>query len=396
MLEKLPNAVAAQATAPAVRRKRPRAPRHTSNPEALITAGSQLFAVHGPSDVSIRQIAETAGCSHTLIGRHFGSKSGLERAVVERLIQQLPARVEGISAHAALWEWCGQEKHRGPLLTRCVLGELENSAQFVESLRSLLPEDPRQVDITQRFGWYLSFCAVIGVITLKEFLLAAYELGDVPRGDIEKFVLECADALSTFSPTHDLDTLPRRRPAKVVPTDFMTLDSRTALITATMQLLGATGPTSLTTRAIAERAEANQGLIYHYFDSQEDLFATAISESTRTLEDNLSDARELNLDQALRTSLAASTSPLLARLLVNGIDIRVVRTRYPVAERLIAEAQRDPNSTSEQARLRAMITAALPVGATLGGDPLRKACGLRTSDDVAGPMSEALRFALLG
>jgi len=396
VLEKPPNAVASQSAAPAVRRKRPRARRHTSNPEALITAGSQLFAVHGPADVSIRQIAEAAGCSHTLVGRHFGSKSGLERAVVERLIQQLPARVEGIPAHKALWEWCGQEEHHGPLLTRCVLGELENSALFVESLRTLLPEDPRQTDITQRFGWYLGLGTVIGFVSLQQWLVTACHLHDLQPEETSSVVLRSADQLSKFRPSSDLASLPRRRVTLTPPTDFMKLDSRTALVTATIQLLGRPGPTSLTTRAIAEHAEANQGLIYHYFKSREDLLATALTEASQTLTDALSRTAPLDLNQSFQVTNRGLAVPLLARVLVNGLDIREIRKSYPVAERLIAEAQLVPAFSGNEPQIRSMNALACSGGVVLGGNPLRKACGLRTSDDVAGPMSEALRFALLG
>jgi AcrR family transcriptional regulator len=55
------------------------------NREALLVAARDLFAHHGPAAVSIRTVAERAGCSHTLVGRQFGSKAGLEAAVVERL-----------------------------------------------------------------------------------------------------------------------------------------------------------------------------------------------------------------------------------------------------------------------------------------------------------------------
>jgi len=396
VLEKPASSTETESSAPIVPRRRTRAPRSTSNPAELIAAGLQLFALHGPADVSIRQIAAVSGCSHTLVGRHFGSKTGLEHAVVNHAIQQLSEIAHGTSAHEALWRWSRLSTHHAPLLTRCVLGELEGSAEFVEALSSLLPHDPRHVDITQRFGWYLGLCATIGAISLREFLLAAYQLEDAPDSDIERHVLDSADALAAFSPTQNLETLPRRRAPKVEPTDFISLDSRTALITATMQLLGATGPASLTTRAISERAQANQGLIYHYFGSQENLFATAISESTKALENNLSRMKDLDLDQALRINLKASTSPLLARLLANGADIRSVRSHYPVADRLIAEALEHSNFSHQQACLRAMVAAALPSGAVLGGNPLRTACGLRTSDDLAGPMSEALRFTLFG
>ena len=52
---------------------------------ALIEAGADLFSKHGPAKVSVRQVAREAGVNHGLVHRHFGSKDGLLKAVVESL-----------------------------------------------------------------------------------------------------------------------------------------------------------------------------------------------------------------------------------------------------------------------------------------------------------------------
>lgn len=50
----------------------------------ILDAAAHLFARRAPATVTLRQIAERADVQHSLIIRHFGSKAGLVRAVVEQ------------------------------------------------------------------------------------------------------------------------------------------------------------------------------------------------------------------------------------------------------------------------------------------------------------------------
>lgn len=56
---------------------------------ALIDAAAGLFAAKGPAQVSVREIADKAGVNHGLVHRHFGSKEGLLRAVMQGLSSQM-------------------------------------------------------------------------------------------------------------------------------------------------------------------------------------------------------------------------------------------------------------------------------------------------------------------
>ena len=51
--------------------------------DALIGSATELFAERGLDDVSVREIAAAAGVNHALVFRHFGSKAGLLRAVLQ-------------------------------------------------------------------------------------------------------------------------------------------------------------------------------------------------------------------------------------------------------------------------------------------------------------------------
>jgi AcrR family transcriptional regulator len=56
---------------------------------AVLDAAAALFAQHGPSRTSTRDIAQAAGVNRGLLHRHFGSKEELVAAVVARGAAQL-------------------------------------------------------------------------------------------------------------------------------------------------------------------------------------------------------------------------------------------------------------------------------------------------------------------
>ncbi len=56
---------------------------------ALIAAATELFALHGPAAVSVREIASRALVNHGLVHRHFGSKEALLAAVLAKLARDL-------------------------------------------------------------------------------------------------------------------------------------------------------------------------------------------------------------------------------------------------------------------------------------------------------------------
>ncbi len=61
-------------------------PRRKRTAEALIAAAEEVFAQRDLDDVSVEEIARHAGVAVSSIYNHFGSKSGLHAAVVERAL----------------------------------------------------------------------------------------------------------------------------------------------------------------------------------------------------------------------------------------------------------------------------------------------------------------------
>lgn len=54
---------------------------------AILRAGQKLFAQKGYSTTGVREIAALAGVNPALVGRYFGSKEGLLKAVLETLLR---------------------------------------------------------------------------------------------------------------------------------------------------------------------------------------------------------------------------------------------------------------------------------------------------------------------
>ncbi|MFB4425931.1 TetR/AcrR family transcriptional regulator [Streptomyces sp. QL37] len=68
-----------------VNRTEPRSGRGAGTREAIMTAAERLYAEHGLSNVSNRQIGEAAGQgNNTVVSYHFGSRATLVRAIMAK------------------------------------------------------------------------------------------------------------------------------------------------------------------------------------------------------------------------------------------------------------------------------------------------------------------------
>jgi AcrR family transcriptional regulator len=65
--------------------------------EALMQAGSELFAARGFDGVPVEAIAERAGANKAMINYHFGGKRGLYKAIVIETFQELGTAVRAIA-----------------------------------------------------------------------------------------------------------------------------------------------------------------------------------------------------------------------------------------------------------------------------------------------------------
>ena len=107
---------------------------------ALIEAASMLFAAKGPSQVSVREIADRAKVNHGLVHRHFGSKGKLLKAVMEDL-----------SARLAIKAVRPLDPSDEDILRLQIFQNLSKNEAYVKILaRSLLDGEPLE-DIQDRF-----------------------------------------------------------------------------------------------------------------------------------------------------------------------------------------------------------------------------------------------------
>ncbi len=69
--------------------------------DELLDASLAYVAENGLSDFTLRSVAASIGTSHRMLIHHFGSKAGLERAIVERTTELLTSPVAATEQAAA-------------------------------------------------------------------------------------------------------------------------------------------------------------------------------------------------------------------------------------------------------------------------------------------------------
>lgn len=385
--------------------------RGVANREAMVVAARDLFADAGPSAVSIRSVAERAGCSHALVGRQFGSKAGLEAAVIERLaigMSVLTTRMCS-SEHwplAVLIESLRLHPQARKVITRCALGEFDPEPLLAghtlgECLASRIEHrrggDAAHPGVEARLAAYGALSTVLGLVSFEPLLIAGARADDLPSATIDAAIAGAAEAVAALA-VDDRVTLRYGRalphPPVMPAPDLARMDSRSALVHATIELLSAIGPAPLTTREIAERAQVNQGLIYHHFGSREQLFAEAIAEANRLLQDATPANTPLDITGATRARVRSMSIPLMARLMVNGIDIREVRREYPVFDRLLADVTPRATAIGRDPRLDVMAAVCFSTGAQLWDRILRRMIGIPVDADLVEPMAAITNFVL--
>ncbi len=83
------------------RRRAGRPRRAAGSREALLAAGTELFAEHGFDGTSVSDIARKAGVNAALISYHFGGKRELYQAILAATFEEIVADVERIAASSA-------------------------------------------------------------------------------------------------------------------------------------------------------------------------------------------------------------------------------------------------------------------------------------------------------
>ncbi|WP_430396673.1 TetR family transcriptional regulator [Ferrovibrio sp.] len=165
---------------------------------ALLAAATRLFAQRGFSGVSVRDIALAAKVNHGLVHRHFGSKEGLLRAVMQHQADMLAqAAGQGIArgaAHRSLAEAVFAAAVQGDAYWRILARQLLDGADPRE-LQSDFPTLRRIIEHRVTGGQKRNEAALdvvvlaaagLGFLVFEPFLRAAAGFEKQPRATLPR------------------------------------------------------------------------------------------------------------------------------------------------------------------------------------------------------------------
>lgn len=398
--------------APARRRTRP-AQRPSgvreATEEAILDAAWDLVAALGPDGTTLRQVADAAGCTHALVTRYYGSKAGLVDAVGARLCSRVSALVERAFDAADPWAdlLAGARSDRScrSLLVRAGLGDLPvtslPSSLGVDRLRAMAEaagsgDDDRR----SRVLAYAAASLVLGWITFEEFLVAGTGLGRLGTRTRDRAMAAAAGRVMGFASSAEPRLEARRLPGppalvgegeeRVAPS------SRDALLSAAIELFADRGPAAVSLRDIAGHAGVNLGLIHRHFGSREDLLGEALEVGNQVLLPAALASQGFGFDDMSQALHHSSVNPrLMARLQIDGVDIRTVRREFPVLRSLVDAvgegAGRTRTADAGDPRLVAASVGALALGSVIWGEHLRPGLGLGPGDGIESAIADIAR-----
>ena len=389
--------------------------RTSPNSEALVEAARDLFARSGPGAVSIRSVAEAAGCSHTLVGRHFGSKAGLEAAVIDRLATGLNVLVTRQCSDpewslAAVLKAMRDHPAAAKLILRTALGEFDAAplvkghniavclAERVEEVRG---GDPRSPSPTAKITAYLTLSSVLGYLALEDFLVHATRSSDVPASMRDAAVVDAGRMIfergCDTATNLTWETIPPARRKRSAPVAIGGTGEE-ALLRAAIDLYVERGPGNVTTRDIADRAGVNQGLIYHYYPSREALISRAIETANRPLAEVTEPEGRFDLAPLVRLSPELKPVVIMARYLLDGGRILDVRRHFPVIDAVLARYSSVPvgrgDGSLSDPRLAVLASAATFQATAIVDRVVRGMLKIPASADLGSAQVTTIEFLL--
>lgn len=145
-----------------------RSSRAAATREAILVAAERLFAEHGVTAVSARQISEAAGQgNNTAVGYHFGTKTDVVRAIVRRHMESIErlrdARIEAIGDSPRLRDWVEcfvlpTVDHLGSLGDPTWFARFTAQVLTDPALRAVLEDDAFESPSLQRVRAGLGLC----------------------------------------------------------------------------------------------------------------------------------------------------------------------------------------------------------------------------------------------
>ena len=150
-------------------------------------------------------------------------------------------------------------------------------------------------------------------------------------------------------------------------------------------------------RDVGRHAHVNHGLVHRHFGSKHDLITKAIEVGVSSLMPGALAAEGFDIDDVVHVMHHDSTpAVLIARTLVDDIEIGSVRPSFPLMSRLLTVAQQAPAESRPPGladpRFAAAAAGTLVGGSVIWGPSLRSATGC--SDDVESALAELSRNLL--
>ncbi len=382
---------------------------------AILDAAGDLFARCGPDGASLRDVGAAAGCTHALVARYYGSKEGLVGAVASQLADRVDRAVDRAAATAdePLVELLAAARTHRPclqLLVRSALGDLP-PREFPACLHVdwLLSQTPTATttptghvgpDRRSRLCAYAAASLLFGFVTFEGFLVAATRLGPLAARRRDAAVASTARRLLELAAAPE----PRLAPRDLSSARLLTAATREpptaardALLRSAIELFAEQGPASVSVRDIARHAGVNQGLIYRHFGSKDALLAEALEQGSAGLFPAALAAEGFDFDAMSWLLHHTSTAPrLIARTLVDDVDITTVRQTFPIFRRLLGVYDHVPTGAGpadlSDPRVAVVATAAMALGSAIWGVHLRGTLGLGERDGIEAAIADLARL----
>jgi AcrR family transcriptional regulator len=383
-----------------------RAEQRAASEAAILDAAWELFARRGPDGASLRDVAAAAGCTHALVTRYYGSKQGLAEAVADLLARRVELAVTDalvVSDDPLLELVHAARRHRrtSQLLIRSALGDLPARGvpecfHLDEVLACPSGLDERRT----RLCAYAAGSVVMGFVTFEEFLVAATRLRSLAPRRRDLAVAAAAHQLLALAPAASPELAVRElvAPGRAAPVDTTPVPtSRDALLGSAIELFAQRGPASVSVRDIAAHAGINQGLIHRHFGSKAALLAEVLEQGSSGMFPAALSDQGFDFDAMSWLLHHESPAPrLIARTLVDGIDISSVRRQFPILRRLVDDFDGVPSGAGpgdlSDPRVAVVATAAMALGSAIWGEQLRTALGLGPGDGVEAAIADLARF----
>lgn len=158
---------------------------------------------------------------------------------------------------------------------------------------------------------------------------------------------------------------------------------KAALLAAAGELFAERGPSAVSLRDIASRARVNHGLIHRHFGSKEGLLRETLESMAASIADQVAAAKAADGPRLPSLEMIVGRSPywrILARLLLDGLPVSEIQSRFPVIEQMLADRGVEPGDAGRETRLEIASLIAISLGWLVFEPFIVEAAGLASED----------------